>query len=97
MNRVVPALDGQLAPNEGLRVSRSVKTTSGAVETEQMYYVKTNEDPDYTEWSITRFAIRAPLLRQVTLANLDKVLKSVHDYMEAQHKDSQHDARRSFY
>jgi hypothetical protein len=41
----------------------------------------------------TMLARNAGSLRHVVLANFDKLLSAVTDYLEATHKDGQHDAR----
>jgi hypothetical protein len=51
------------------------------------------EDPDYVDLCYSVLAKNAVLLRQVVLSNFDKLLQAVEDYLAAQHKDSQHDAR----
>lgn len=62
-------------------------------EIKQNYFVTTQEDPDYVDLCFTILARNAPLLRQVVLANFDKLLQAIQDYLAALHKDSLHDSR----
>lgn len=94
--RVSPHLNDILAPVVTLVTDKTVTTKSGAngeVETKQNFFLTTPEDPDYIDLCFTVLAKNAVLLRQVVLGNFDKLLQAVEDYLAAQHKDDQHDAR----
>lgn len=93
--RVTPHLNDVLAPVVTLVTDKTVtlKAADGCQETKQNYFVTTVEDPDYVDLCYTVLAKNAILLRQVVLSNFDKLLQAVEDYLAAQHKDSQHDAR----
>jgi hypothetical protein len=93
--RVTPHLNDVLAPVVTLVTDKTVtvKLADGSTETKQNYFVTTVEDPDYVDLCYSVLAKNAVLLRQVVLSNFDKLLQAVEDYLAAQHKDSQHDAR----
>ena len=71
----------------------TTKQNNNTKEIKQNYFVTTLEDPDYVDLCYTILARNAPLLRQVVLANFDKLLQAIQDYLAAMHKDSQHDSR----
>jgi hypothetical protein len=96
--RVTPRLNDVLAPVVMLVTDKTVtsKQTNAqgeTIETKENHFVTTHEDPDYVNLCYCILARNAKLLRHVTLANFDKLLQSVQDYLTAQHKDSQHDSR----
>jgi hypothetical protein len=92
--RVTPHLNDILAPVVTLVTDKTVTTkTSDTVEVKQNFFVTTPEDPDYVDLCYTVLATNAELLRQVVLSNFDKLLQAIEDYLAAQHKDNQHDAR----
>jgi hypothetical protein len=93
--RVTPHLNDVLAPVVTLVTDKTVtiKHDNGKEETKQNYFITTEEDPDYVDLCYSVLAKNAVLLRQVVLSNFDKLLQAVEDYLAAQHKDSQHDAR----
>lgn len=92
--RVSPRLNDVLAPVVTLLTDKTItKKLPDGSEVKQNYFVTTHEDPDYVDLCYTILARNAHLLRQVVLANFDKLLQLIHDYLQAQHKDSQHDAR----
>jgi hypothetical protein len=93
MSRVTPRLSDVLAPVVSLVTDKTVTTKEGDKETKQNFFRPALEDPDYVDLCHTILARNAPLLRQVALANFDKLMRCVKDYLSAQHKDSQHDAR----
>ncbi|GAX19206.1 hypothetical protein FisN_4Lh209 [Fistulifera solaris] len=94
MARVTPRLNDVLAPVVTLVTDKTVtKKLPDGTEIKQNYFATTLEDPEYVDMCFTILARNAPLLRQVLLANYDKLLQSIEDYLAAQHKDSQHDAR----
>lgn len=94
MARVTPRLNDVLAPVVTLVTDKTVtKKLKDGTEIKQNYFATTLEDPEYVDMCFTILARNAPLLRQVLLANYDKLLQSIEDYLAAQHKDSQHDAR----
>jgi hypothetical protein len=79
---------------EGEMLTTTTATsTNTVVETKQNYFITAPEDPDYVDLCLVILARSAPLLRKVVLANLDKVMRAMEDYLQAKHKDSQHDAR----
>ena len=91
---VSPRLNDVLAPVVSLVTSRTVTTKNEhGEEVKQNYFETTYEDPDYVHLCHGALARNAPMMRQVVLANFDKLLEAVKDYLAAQHKDSQHDAR----
>lgn len=92
--RVTPRLNDVLAPVVSLVTDKTVtiKTPKGE-EIKQNYFRTTFEDPDYVRLCHTILARNAVLLRHVVLANFDKLIKAVDDFLNAQHSDSQHDAR----
>jgi hypothetical protein len=96
--RVTPRLNDVLAPVVMLVTDKTVtsKHTNAAgetIEVKQNHFVTTHEDPDYVNLCYCILARNAKLLRHVTLANFDKLLQSVQDYLTAQHKDNQHDSQ----
>jgi hypothetical protein len=93
--RVTPHLNDVLAPVVTLVTDKTVtvKAADGKEETKQNYFITTAEDPDYVDLCYAVLAKNSVLLRQVVLSNFDKLLQAVEDYLAAQHKDSQHDAR----
>lgn len=94
MARVTPRLNDVLAPVVTLVTDKTVTTKlEDGTEIKQNYFATTLEDPEYVDMCFTILARNAALLRQVLLANYDKLLQSIEDYLAAQHKDSQHDAR----
>lgn len=94
MARVTPRLNDVLAPVVTLVTDKTVTTKlPDGTEVKQNYFATTLEDPEYVDMCFTILARNATLLRQVLLANYDKLLQSIQDYLAAQHKDSQHDAR----
>lgn len=67
------------------------------VEVKHNYFRNIPEDPDYLHVAYVMLARNAPLLRQVMLSNLDKLIESIKDYLQALHKDNQaHDSRSGF-
>jgi hypothetical protein len=99
LGRVSPRLSDVLAPVVSLITDKTVtiKTADNMKEIKQNYYITTQEDPDYVNLCYTVLARNAVGMRQVVLANFDKLLQAVSDYLEAQHKDSQHDSRGFLY
>lgn len=93
--RVTPRLNDVLAPVVTLVTDKTITTKNAidGVETKQNHFITTQEDPDYANLCYCILARNAQLLRQVVLANFDKLLQAVTDYLTAQHKDSQHDSR----
>jgi len=96
--RVTPRLNDVLAPVVALVTDRTVtkktKDENGEIiETKQNYFRTVPEDPDFLNASYSALARNAALLRQLILANFDKLLQSIQDYLTAQQKDSQHDSR----
>jgi len=94
LSRVAPKLNDVLAPVVTLLTDKTItmKEEDGR-EVKQNFFVTTPEDPDYVDLCYNVLARNAGLLRQLLLANFDKLLMTIHDYLQAQHKDSQHDAR----
>ena len=93
---MTPRLNDVLAPVVTLVTDKTVTTKHDddeKTETKQNYFVTTQEDPDYANLCFCILARNAELLRQVVLANFDKLLQAVQDYLTAMHKDSQHDSR----
>jgi hypothetical protein len=92
---VSPRISEVLTPVMSLVTKKTVTTKdekTGA-EIKTNYFETTPEDPDYVHLSHVVLARNATMLRQVVLANLDKMLQAIKDYLAAQHKDSQHDSR----
>lgn len=94
MARVAPRLNDVLAPVVTLLTDKTVtvKNERGE-EIKQNYFCTTHEDPDYLNLCHIILARNAKLLRQVVLANFDKLLQAIQDYLAACQKDSQHDSR----
>lgn len=95
--RVTPRLNDVLAPVVTLITTKTVTTKQDASEIKQSYYATTFEDPDYVNWCFSMLARNAILMRQVVLANFDKLLEALRDFTVAQHSDSQHDSRGLLY
>ena len=92
--RVTPRLNDVLAPVVSILTDKTVITKlPNGTEVKQNYFVASQEDPDYVDLCYGILARNAPLLRQVVLANFDKLLHAIQDYLTAQRKDSQHDSR----
>jgi hypothetical protein len=84
-----------LTPVMSLVTKKTVTTKDDqtGAEIKTNYFETTPEDPTYVHMSHVALARNATMLRQVVLANLDKMLQAIKDYLAAQHKDSQHDSR----
>jgi hypothetical protein len=100
LGHVTPRLNYVLAPVLTVLTDKTVTTkttdnsaTCSMIETKQNYFVTATEDPDYVVQCYTALAWNAGSLRQVVLANFDKLLSAVTDYLVAQHQDNQHDSR----
>lgn len=94
LGRVTPRLNDVLAPVLTVLTDKTVTTKHrDDTETKQNYFVTATEDPDYVVQCYTALARNAGSLRQVVLANFDKLLSAVTDYLAAQHQDNQHDSR----
>ena len=95
VGRVAPRLSDVLAPVVSLLTTKTITTKldDGVTEVKQNYFCTALEDPDYVQQCYVILARNAVSLRHVVLANFDKLLLAVRDYLEATHKDSQHDAR----
>jgi hypothetical protein len=91
--RVSPRLNDVLAPVVTLVTDKTVTEKVDGKEVKQNYFITTHEDPDYANLCYTILARNAGSLRQVVIANFDKLLRAVHDFLNAQHKDNQHDSR----
>ena len=93
--RVTPRLNDVLAPVVTLVTDKTEtrKRPQDGMEVKQNFFVTTQEDPDYADLCYTILARNAPLLRQVVLANFDKLLQAMEDYLTAQRKDASHDSR----
>jgi hypothetical protein len=91
--RVSPRLNDVLAPVVTLVTDKTVTEKVDGKEVKQNYFITTHEDPDYANLCYTILARNAASLRQVVIANFDKLLRAVHDFLNAQHKDNQHDSR----
>ena len=112
IGRVHPRIHDVLAPVVSVVTHKTVTTTtndnindntsdndnnnSTTTKIQQNYYVTIPEDIDYVNLCHAAAARNAASLRQVVLANFDKLLRTVQDYLEAQNKDSQHDVARGF-
>ena len=103
LGRVSPRIHDVLAPVVAVVTDKTVTTTTTAattgeetIKTQQNYYITIPEDIDYVNLCHAAAARNAASLRQVVLANLDKLLRTVQDYMQAQVNDSQHDVARGF-
>lgn len=100
---VTPRLTDVLSPVRSLLTTKTVTTKlsssdddnngGGVTEVKQNYFCTTLEDPDYVQQCHVVLARNAVSVRHVVLANFDKLLSAVQDYLEATQKDSQHDAR----
>lgn len=94
LGRVTPRLNDVLAPVVSLLTDKTVVTKlPDGTETKQNYFITALEDPEYVVQCYVVLARNAAFLRHVVLANFDKLLSAVADYLEATQKDSQHDAR----
>ena len=92
--RVTPRLNDVLAPVVTLLTDKTVTVKdSDGKETKQNYFINTHEDPDYVNLCFRMLAKNAASMRQVVLANFDKLLRAIHDFLQAQVKDDQHDSR----
>jgi hypothetical protein len=56
-------------------------------EVKQNYFVTTPEDPDFVNLSFTLLAHHAPMFRHILLANLNKILQTLTDYLASQRKE----------
>lgn len=92
---VTPRLTDVLTPAMSLVTKRTVTTKDEATgaEIKVNHFETTPEDPNYVQFGIVALARNAPMLRHVVLANIDKMLQAIKDYLAAQQKDSQHDSR----
>ena len=100
--RVTTRLNDVLAPVVTLVTTKTVTTkqkkqsnnsNNEDEEIKRNYFTTTVEDPDYVHLAFTILARNSHLLRQIVLANFDKLLRAMADYLEAQQKDAQHDSR----
>lgn len=89
--RVSPRLNDVVAPVVTMLTDKTITTKEGDKEIKQNYYITTLEDPDYVDLCYTILARNSPSLRHVVLANFDKLLRTIEDYLQAQ--DTQHDTR----
>jgi hypothetical protein len=92
-SRVSARIELILVPAASLRATRMEITKHDNVEIRQNYYGVAYEDTDSYEYCFTNVARNAKGMRQVILANFDKTLQAINDYLQAQHKDGQHDSR----
>lgn len=90
---VTPRLTNVLAPVVDLVVDKVITTKEGEVETKQNVYTREPVDPEFMILCRRILSRNANLLRQVCLANFHKIHRCVGDYLLAQSKDSQSDAR----
>jgi len=93
LGRVSPRINDVLAPVVSLLTDKTVTTKTADAEIKQNYFIQVHEDPDYVHLCYAAAARNAVTMRQVVLANFDKLLQSLQDYLQAQTNDSQHDAR----
>ena len=93
LGRVSPRINDVLAPVVSLLTDKTVTTKTDTAEIKQNYFIQVHEDPDYVHLCYAAAARNAVTMRQVVLANFDKLLQSLQDYLQAQTNDSQHDAR----
>jgi hypothetical protein len=92
---VTPRLTDVLTPAMSLVTKTTVTTkdeTTGA-EIKVNHFETTPEDPNYVQFGTVVLARNAAMLRHVVLANIDKMLQAIKDYLTAQQKDAQHDSR----
>lgn len=93
-SRVTPRLNDVLAPVVSLITDKTVTTkTEDGVETKQNYFMNTYEDPEYVDFCFRMLARNAVSMRQVVLANFDKLLRAIHDFLQAQVMDTQSHSR----
>jgi hypothetical protein len=93
---VTPRLTNILAPVVDLVVDRTEITTDSnndKKKVKQNYFTQKQVDPEFLNLCRTILGRNAKLIRQVCLANFNKVAQCIGDFLQAQEKDSQHDSR----
>jgi hypothetical protein len=91
---VQPRLTNVLAPSVDLVVDKVVTTVGeDGKEIKQNYYIHEPVDPAYMTLCDDVLCRNARLLRQVVLANFQKIHTCIGDYLKVTMKDSQHDSR----
>jgi hypothetical protein len=90
---VTPRLTNVLAPVVDLVVDKVITTKSegSMLETKENHYTRKLVDPDFIDLCYKILARNAPLLRHVVLANFNKILRSLKDFLLAQKNDNNHD------
>jgi hypothetical protein len=88
---VTPRLTNVLAPVVDLVIEKTVtsKDDQGR-EIKENHFTRKLVDPDFVSLCHTILARNAPLLRHVVMSNFVKLLRVIHDYLDAQKNDSQH-------
>jgi hypothetical protein len=88
---VTPRLTNVLAPVVDLVVEKVVtKKVDGEKEVKENHYTRKLVDPDFVKLCHQILARNAPLLRHVVLANFQKLMQCLKDYIQAHQKDGQH-------
>jgi hypothetical protein len=101
---VTPRLTNILAPVVDLVIDRTEiteitessnnnKSNNNNKRVKQHFYTQKQVDPEFLELCRTILGRNAKLIRQVCLANFNKVANCIGDFLQAQEKDSQHDSR----
>ena len=88
---VSPRISNVLAPVNDLVVDKVTIKKSENEELRQNHYTRHLVDPDFLKLCHTILVRNAPLLRHVVLANFDKVMKALKDYIHAMKQDSDTD------
>lgn len=88
---VTPRLTNVLAPVVDLVVEKVVtKKVDGEKEVKENHYTRKLVDPDFVKLCHQILARNAPLLRHVVLANFQKLMQCLKDYIQAHQNDGQH-------
>ena len=94
---VSPRLTNVLAPSVDLVVDKVITTIGeDGNEIKQHYYIHEPVDPTYKTLCDDVLCNNARLLRQVVLANFQKIHTCIGDYLKVTMKDSHHDSRSCF-
>lgn len=93
--RVSPRLNDILCPVVTLLTDKTVTTKAeDGTEIKQNYFLHTYEDTEYVELCFASLGRNAGAIRHLMIANLDKILSALTDYLTADGKDK--DSSRDF-
>jgi hypothetical protein len=85
--KVSPRLNDVVCPVVTILTNKTITTKHENTETKQNYFIHTYEDADYVELCYISLGRNAKHLRHLLIANVDKMLSALHDYVSADSKD----------